>query len=143
MAGLPTAAQRLEEIVAMTFLEEADPEPQCSWQLYLDLWAQAARNAAVASVRQKSDERWREVIKSLVLAGLDAGEFRTVPDNFAACLTALLDGLTIQIALDDPSVDPVTAFEISMHYVATQLGFEWTPGRGRGEDTRKDLEKGR
>ena len=144
MAQLPTAAERLEEIVAMSCLDEDDPEPQSSWQLWLDLWAQAARNSAVASVRQKSDERWRQVIESLVLAGQEAGEFRHVdPATFAVCLSALLDGLTIQIALDDPSVDPAAAFELSMHFVAGQLGFEWTPGRGRGDDTRRDLEKGR
>src|ERR1022692_1086663 len=43
MAQLPTAAERLEEIVAMSCLDEDDPEPQSSWQLWLDLWAQAAR----------------------------------------------------------------------------------------------------
>ena len=144
MAELSTAAQRLEEIVAMTCLPEADPEPQDSWQLWLDLWAQSARSVAVASVRRKSDERWRHIIKSLVLAGQEAGEFRDVdPAKFALCLSALLDGLTIQIALEDPSVDPVGAFELSMHFVAGQLGFEWDPGRGRGDDARTDLEKGK
>ena len=56
MAGLPSAAARLEEFVAMSCLSEADPEPDSSWQLWLDFWAQAARNEEVASVRQKSDE---------------------------------------------------------------------------------------
>ena len=59
---LASAAERLEEFVAMSCLNEADPEPDSSWQLWLDFWAQAARNAEVASVRQKSDERWRDVI---------------------------------------------------------------------------------
>jgi AcrR family transcriptional regulator len=144
MAALTTAAERLEEIVAMNCLPEAEPEPHASWQLWLDLWAQAARNSAVASVRQKSDERWRQVISSLVLAGQEAGEFRDIdPVNFAICLSTLLDGLTIQIALEDPSVDPVAAFELSMHFVADQLGYEWTPGRGRSDDDRDALQKGR
>ncbi len=42
-----------------------------------------------------------------------------------------MDGLTIQIALEDPGVDPVGAFELSMQFVAGRLGFAWTPGRGR------------
>jgi AcrR family transcriptional regulator len=132
MAELPTAAARLEEIVAMSCLNEADPEPGSSWQLWLDFWAQAARNAEVASVRQKSDERWRQLISTLVQSGQEAGEFRGVdPATFAICLSSLLDGLTIQIALDDPVVDSVGAFELSMHFVAEQLGFSWKPGRGR------------
>jgi AcrR family transcriptional regulator len=132
MAQLPTAAVRLEEIVAMSCLPEADPEPRSSWQLWLDFWVQAARNSEVASMRRRSDERWRKVITELVLAGQKAGEFREVDTgSFAVCLSSLLDGMAIQIALDDPVVDPVVAFEISMQFVADQLRFDWTPGRGR------------
>jgi AcrR family transcriptional regulator len=132
MAELPTAAARIEEIVAMSCLPEADPEPGSSWQLWLDFWAQAARNDEVATVRRKSDERWRDEIAGLVLSGQAAGEFREVDARgFAVTLTALLDGLTVQIALEDPVVDPAGAFELSMHFVADRLGFDWTPGRGR------------
>jgi AcrR family transcriptional regulator len=132
MAELATSAARIEEIVAMSCLPEADPEPASSWQLWLDFWAQAARNPQVASVRRKSDERWRAEIAGLVLTGQAAGEFRDVdPASFAICLTALLDGLTVQIALEDPAVDPVGAFELSMQFVADQLGLDWKPGRGR------------
>jgi AcrR family transcriptional regulator len=132
LAQLPTAAARIEEIVAMSCLAEDDPEPGSSWQLWLDFWSQAARNAEVAAVRRKSDEKWRELIASLVQSGQEAGEFAEVDEErFAICLSTLLDGLTIQIALDDPVVDSVGAFELSMQFVANQLGFTWTPGRGR------------
>src|SRR6266704_1249306 len=144
MSALPTAAARLEEIVAMSCLPEADPEPHSSWLLWLDFWAQAARNPEVAGVRQRSDERWRELISSLVLAGQEAGEFAAVDAaDFAVSLSALLDGLAIQIALADPVVDPATAFELSMHFVANQLGFEWSPGRGRRGVDRTARPKGR
>jgi AcrR family transcriptional regulator len=127
MAAIPTAAGRLEELVAMSCLPEADAEPRTSWVLWLDLWAQAARNEAVASVRQKSDERWRETICSLVLEGQEAGEFGPVePADFADSLSAMMDGLAVQIALDDPSVDAGRAFEMSMRFVSGQLGFTWT-----------------
>jgi len=132
LAALPSSAARLEEFVAMSCLPEDDPEPRGSWLLWLDFWAQAARNAEVAGLRQKSDERWRDMIASLVQAGLAAGEFRDVnAADFAILLSGLLDGLAIQIALADPVVVPVTAFELSMRFVAGALGFEWTPGRGR------------
>ena len=132
MAAIETAAGRLEELIAMNCLPEADAEPPTSWVLWLDLWAQAARHAEVASVRRKSDERWRETVCSLVLAGQEAGEFGPVDvADFADSLSALLDGLAIQIALEDPVVDPAGAYELSMHFVANQLGFEWSPGRGR------------
>jgi AcrR family transcriptional regulator len=140
MAGLPTAAARLEEFVAMSVLSEADPEPASSWQLWLDFWAQAARNPEVASVRQKSDERWREAIGALVHEGQEAGEFRQVdPESFAIYLSSLMDGLTIQIALEDPVVDSVRAFELCMRFVSDQLGFDWKPGRSRNSPSRAEL----
>ena len=132
LAALPTAAARVEEIVAMSCLPEVDPEPRDSWLLWLDFWALAARNPEVASLRQKADERWRDLIGSLVISGQEAGEFRAVdPDSFAILLSGLLDGLAIQIALHDPVVDPERAFDLSMRFIADQLGFEWSGRRGK------------
>jgi AcrR family transcriptional regulator len=133
MAAIPSAAGRLEELVAMNFLPEADTSPTTSWLLWLDLWAQSVRLPEVASVRQKFDERWRETIIAVVLAGQEAGEFGPVDaDDFALALSALLDGLAIQVALQDPAVGPARAFDVGMRFAAGQLGFEWTgrsPGR--------------
>jgi AcrR family transcriptional regulator len=132
MAAIGAAAGKLEEIIAMCCLPEAGTEPPGSWVLWLDFWAQAARHPEVAGVRQKADERWRETIQSLVLAGQDAGEFQAVSaEDFAVCLSALLDGLAIQIALEDPVVVPPQAFELSMRFAAQQLGFEWTGSKRR------------
>jgi AcrR family transcriptional regulator len=132
MEQISTAAGRLEEIVAMCCLPEADTEPETSWVLWLDLWSQAARHPEVASVRQKFDERWRDLICSLVVAGQEAGEFGPVdPVEFAVLLSSLLDGLAVQIALADPVVDASRAFELAMRFIAAQLGFTWTPRRAR------------
>ncbi len=137
MAEIPTAAARLEEIVAMSCLPEEDETPD-SWVLWLDLWAQALRHPEVGSVRQKFDERWRQLIYSLVVQGQEAGEFGPVdPADFALLLSALMDGLAIQIALGDPSVDEAKAYELTMVFAASQLGFTWTSRRrpiGRGTD---------
>ena len=50
------------------------------------------------------------------------------PRPFSVFLCALVDGLAIQIALEDPAVDPISAYELCMRYVADRLGFHWTPG---------------
>jgi len=131
MAQIPTAAGKLEEIIAMSCLPEADSEPESSWALWLDLWAQAVRHPEVAGVRQKFDERWRELICSLVVEGQEAGEFGPVdPVDFAVLFSALLDGLAVQIALADPAVDTQRAYELCMQYAADQLGFTWASRRG-------------
>ena len=143
MAAIGTAAGRLEELVAMSCLPEEDAELKTSWLLWLDLWAQAVRHPEVASVRQKFDERWREMIRSLVLDGQEAGEFGPVdPADFAVTLSALLDGLAVQIALGDTSVDAGRAFDLSMRFAARELGFTWGGRRRRrgqspGQGTRR------
>jgi AcrR family transcriptional regulator len=141
LTRISTAAGRLEEIVAMTCLPDTDPDVAGSWLLWLDLWAQSARNPGVAAVRQKFDERWRETIRDLVREGQDAGEFGSVDaEDFAVTLSALLDGLAVPIALEDPEVTPARAFELTMRFAAGQLGFDWQPrrrarkARGRRQD---------
>jgi AcrR family transcriptional regulator len=134
MAALPTAAERIEEIVAMSCLPEADTEPGTSWTLWLDFWTLAARNPEVAVLRRTDDERWREMVGSVLRYGQESGEFQTVdPDTFAVLLCCLLDGLAIQIGLKDPVVTPERAFELCMHFIADRLGFEWKGGQ-RGRD---------
>lgn len=132
MDALPTAALRLEEFVAMNLLTADDPGLESSSRVWLDFWVQAVRNPDVARVRQSSDERWRDVLVTLVHAGQEAGEFARIDaDSFAIFLSALLDGLTVQTALGDPTVDPHSAFELCMRYVAGHLGFKWPSAMSR------------
>ena len=127
MEEIPTAAGRLAELVAMICLPE-NPEPHVYWLMWLDLWAFSPRNPGVAAVRQKSDERWRDAIRSIVLAGQVAGEFAAVDaDDFTITLAGLLDGLAVQIALEDPQVPPLRAYELAMQFASGQLGFDWKP----------------
>ncbi|HEX9064673.1 MAG TPA: TetR family transcriptional regulator C-terminal domain-containing protein [Streptosporangiaceae bacterium] len=135
MDKLATGAERLEEFVAMNLLPDADPGLEGNWKLWLDFWVQAARNPDVASVREEFDKRWRDVVVSLVTEGQQAGEFTSVdPFPFSVALCALLDGLAIQIALEDPVVDPMSAYELCMRYVGDHLGFPWVPGRRARRD---------
>jgi AcrR family transcriptional regulator len=130
LAKISTAAGRLEEIVAMTCLPDPDLDVDRTWLLWLDLWAQSARKPEVAAVRQKFDERWRQTIRDLVREGQEGGEFGAVDaEDFAVMLTALLDGLAITIALEDPEVTAARAFELTMRFAAGQLGFDWQPRR--------------
>ena len=132
MEAIRTSAGQLEEFIAMMCLPEQEGGPEDSWLLWLDLWAQSPRNPAVAAIRQKIDERWRETIRTLVLTGQEAGEFAAVDaDGFAAMLSALLYGFVVPIALDDPVVGPAQAFELSMQFASGSLGFPWNGRRSQ------------
>jgi AcrR family transcriptional regulator len=132
IASIPTAAGRLEELVAMSCLPEVEGDDRVSWVIWLDLWAQAARHAEVADVRKEFDEHWRRTIADLVVEGQRASEFAAVDaEDFAVSLSALLDGFAVQSALSDPVVDNARAFRLSMQFAATTLGFDWSVKRRR------------
>lgn len=135
LAAIPGAARQLTELIAMTCLPGSEASERAESLLWLDLWALAARSAGVAAVRRKFDERWRTTIREIVLAGQEAGEFAPVDAaEFAVTLSALLDGIAVQIALRDPDVPPSRAYDLAMRYAAGQLGFR--PAR------RKKLDEG-
>ena len=138
LATIPTAAGRLTELIGMNCLPGTDPEPHSFWLLWLDLWALSPRSAGVAAVREKSDERWREAIRSIVLAGQEAGEFAPVDaDDFTITLSALLDGLAVQIALDDRAVPPQRTVKLDLLADNPGDGFDWKPApTGRRTRTR-------
>jgi AcrR family transcriptional regulator len=129
LAERESAAGKLEELVAMSTLPQPEDESGETWSVWLDLWAQSVRHSGVGRVRQEFDERWREAIRSIVRDGCEAGEFRKVDtEEFTLGMSAMLDGFAIQIALSDPVVDAERAFETSMHFASSELGFEWSPG---------------
>ena len=132
LAAIGSAVGRLTELIAMTCLPDTDPAARTEWLLWLDLWALSPRNPGVASVRRKFDERWRQSISSTVLAGQESGEFEASvdADEFAVTLSALLDGMAVQIALEDPDIPPKRAYDLAMRFAAGQLGFSWDSAAG-------------
>jgi BetI-type transcriptional repressor, C-terminal len=82
--------------------------------------------------RVELDQRWRAMIARVVRDGMDGGEIGTVDaEEFAIAFAALLDGLSIQTALDDPVVDGQRAFQVAMRFASGSLGFTWRSRRAR------------
>lgn len=131
---IPTAAGRLEELIRLTCLPQQDVGLSESWSLWIDLWAQSVRRPEVGTVRQEFDEHWRQTVRAVVEDGQRAGEFVDLDAEEAAiALCALLDGLSIQIALRDPVVTEERAFANAMSFASAMLGFSWErpPARRR------------
>lgn len=133
---LPTGPDRLEEVVAMTFLSGLSGTPgmpEESWAIWLELWARALRDPVVRAVREEFDEHFRQTIRDIVGFGVEHGEFADVDeDAFAIGFSALLDGLAIQIALDDQVVNARRAFDVAMRVASRELGFAWDARHRRG-----------
>ena len=127
---LKTARQRLELLVRLTCIPQGDDEIPCAWGLWFDLWAQALRHPEIAKDRIELDQHWRDTIARVVRDGQAAGEIGDVDaDAFAITFAVLLDGLSIQVALKDPVVDPDRAFAIAMKFAAGELDVPWKPRR--------------
>ena len=130
LEALKTARQRLELLVRLTCIPQGDDEIPGAWGLWFDLWAQAFRHPEIAKDRIELDQQWRDTIARVVRDGQAAGEIGAVDaDAFAITFAVLLDGLSIQVALKDPVVDPDRAFAIAMKFAAGELDVSWRPRR--------------
>ena len=124
----PTLAARLEMLVELNFRSETATESPGAWGLWLDLWAQAYRHPEVAASRVELDARWRRLIADVVRDGRRTGEVDKVDEErFAMTFAALLDGLAIQVALNDPDIDAAAATTIAIDFARTALGLSARP----------------
>ncbi len=119
LAEIPSLHERLSLLVQWTCVPEAENEIPGAWGLWFDLWAQAFRHDEVKAGRIELDARWRRMIADAVeSADLDADVDARM---FALEFSALLDGLSIQVALDDPEVDSKVAYDIAMRFAEREL----------------------
>lgn len=117
----PGVLDRLETLVRMTCVPTFEGEDG-SWGLWFDLWAQAFRHPQVSKDRLALENQWRDLIVRIVEDGIKAGEVSKVDARaFAVAWSCLLDGLSIQVALEDPEVDPERAFAIAMEFATAAL----------------------
>jgi AcrR family transcriptional regulator len=120
---LGTARERLHELIQLTCTDRPTPQMPSGWGLWFDLWAQAARHPDAARYRADFDARWRERVADTVRQGVAEGDFvATDPDRFAQLLTALLDGLAVQVALADETVTPEVACDLADELCRLMLG---------------------
>ena len=130
LIGLDTARAKLEGLVRLTLGPQSVTEFPGSWGLWLDTWAQAYRYPEVARGRLELEVRWRDLIVDIVRQGRRDGDIDKVDEaRFAATFSALLDGLSIMVALQDPLVDDSVACDIAMTMVDRELGFSATRQR--------------
>ena len=127
LAEIPSLHERLSLLIKWTCVPEADNEIPGAWGLWFDLWAQAFRHDEIKAGRAELDARWRNMIMDAV----KSAELDTEVDirMFALEFSALLDGLSIQVALDDPEVDSAVAYDIAMRFAERELNMP--PGKKR------------
>ena len=132
--------KRLEILVEWTLVPDNQTALTGDWGLWFDLWAQAFRHAEVKKDRAELDRQWRDLIARVVQAGIDAEEIGRVDvETFAIMWGALLDGLVVQVALDDPVVDAERARTVALGVAYQELGL----ARGRPRASRSRSSRSR
>ncbi|WUE97037.1 TetR family transcriptional regulator C-terminal domain-containing protein [Streptomyces sp. NBC_00490] len=93
------------------------------WRLWIEGWAAALREPALQEVTRDLDRRWKAAITEVVREGMAAGEFHCPdPDGTALRLTALLDGLAVQLTSYPGAVSRSRAQEWVDEALARELG---------------------
>jgi AcrR family transcriptional regulator len=95
------------------------------WRLWIEGWAAALREPALREVTRDLDKRWKAAITEVIAEGVAAGEFHC-PDPMGAALrlTALLDGLAVQMTAYAGAVSRARTHEWVDEALARELGLE-------------------
>ncbi|WP_309500551.1 TetR/AcrR family transcriptional regulator [Streptomyces shenzhenensis] len=93
------------------------------WRLWIEGWAAALREPALRDVTKSLDQQWKAAIAEVIAEGVAAGEFRCPdPATAALRLTALLDGLAVQLTSYPGAVPRARAQEWADEALARELG---------------------
>src|SRR3954454_23806411 len=121
---------RLEVLVEWTLVPEKQTSLTGDWGLWFDLWAQAFRHPEVKKDRAELDAQWRALLARIVQDAIDKGEIANVDvETFAIMWGSLLDGLVVQVALDDPVVTFALARKVALAMAFQELGLDKARGR--------------
>jgi len=120
LAEVTSLRERLSLLIEWTCVPQVDNEIPGAWGLWFDLWAQAFRHDEVKAGRVELDARWRRMIVDAIKSA-EALDVEIDARLFALEFSALLDGLSIQVALEDPEVDSEVAHQIAMRFVEREL----------------------
>jgi len=101
-AAVAAARSPRDKLVAMARAATPEtPEGREAHALWIDFWAQAARDESLRQLNQRIYDRWRAEIAEIVREGQAAGAFASAadPEAFAHGYAAVIDGLATHVVL--------------------------------------------
>jgi AcrR family transcriptional regulator len=98
------------------------------WALWIEVWVRALRDVEMAKDREVLDQRWRAQIAEIIRVGQASGEFvEGDADALALPIAALIDGLAIQVIMNDSTVTTERMHRSCMEVASHVLGFILEP----------------
>lgn len=125
---MPKAADRLDRLIQLS-VPGLLPEYALldEWALWLEIWVRALRDPQLAKDREALDRRWVQSIAEVIRYGRQTGELPADPhdaDDLAMQFGALVDGLAIQVLLNDTVMSPRRMYEICRDAAGRLIGFD-------------------
>ncbi|MCD2442522.1 TetR family transcriptional regulator [Agromyces sp. SYSU K20354] len=101
--GIADPWTRLERLIDLSASNgRGDP----GWILWFQVWSDAATDDTVAEVHNELDDRWRQILISVLEYGRERGDFAFDDlDVIAELISATIDGLSIQLTVGAPHLD--------------------------------------
>ncbi|MGE2712974.1 TetR/AcrR family transcriptional regulator [Mycolicibacterium litorale] len=130
------AGLRLHVVGSVTFSDR--------WGFWMELWASARRDPALAAIAHEVYERWTDPFRT-ALAALDrAGRVkaRGSHDQTALVLMAMIDGLAIRLLVDPQAVTVEDMYDRMVEAVSALLGIPAAEGAASAESARKIVGRG-
>jgi AcrR family transcriptional regulator len=127
---MSSARQQLDRLIELSvpgLLPEFERLDE--WALWIEIWVRALRDPALAKEREVLDRRWRQSIADIVRQGRSTREFDEGEDadEIGLKLGALIDGLAIQVLMNDTAFTPTRMYEVCMDVSARLIGFDLVP----------------
>jgi AcrR family transcriptional regulator len=96
------------------------------WTLWMEVWVRARRSPELRASYPRLDRRQRELIADIVKEGQQENDFDNDVDpvEFALGLSALLDGLGVQVTLGYPDVTRARMVDRCLAIASMELGTE-------------------
>ncbi|MFM2073240.1 MAG: hypothetical protein RLZZ623_3504 [Actinomycetota bacterium] len=126
LAGIESAMAATEdpiEKLTAFFASYARGDQDWAFQLWLDAWAEAARQPALGATSRRLNVAWQQLLVSAIDAGVRSGTF-TCPDPDATAwrMVSLLDGLALQAVAHASVVPREVSLEWSIAATEDELG---------------------
>jgi AcrR family transcriptional regulator len=117
------ASEKLVHLIEET---SRGPGEISDYTLWMELWVRARRDRLVRRNYFRLNRRERSLIADIVREGQESGEFSpdADPDEFALALSALMDGLGVQVTLGQPDVTAERMVARCLALASSELGCE-------------------
>ncbi|MEU6323412.1 TetR/AcrR family transcriptional regulator [Streptomyces sp. NPDC047009] len=121
LKAVDSAHERLLKLIDMQL--PAQGRVRDEWLVWLQFWAETALRPELRTIHNDFYARWREAVVRIIRRGQRQGQFRADADaeQLALGITALTDGLAIQVLTEAPQVTADRMRGVLLDFIEREL----------------------